>query len=331
MMPKERRQSSHPKPLIGITMGEPSGIGPEIILKALVQKRIRTLCQPWVIGDVTILQRAARTVKSTLKIKGYARLQSLPESADSIQVLQVSAPPQRLVLRILEQAASLAIQGKLQALVTAPIHKSSLQEAGRHYPGHTEFFAAQAGIKEVGMLMVAGPLKVMLVTTHIGIRDLPSAITQDRVRASIRLTHRALRNYFGIKIPKIAVASLNPHAGEGGLFGNEEARVIQPAVEQIQAEGILASPPLGADTAFRKTVRGEYDAVVAMYHDQALIPIKLLAFGKAVNLTVGLPFIRTSVDHGTADDLAGTGLADPGSLVAAITLAVRLTRQGKKD
>jgi 4-hydroxythreonine-4-phosphate dehydrogenase len=315
------------KPIIGITMGDPNGIGPEVVIKALNRLEVWKLCHPWVIGDEAIFQNAMALLKSPLKIKVYPKLKTRALSPKTLHLLQVTAPSQKLVIEVLKTAASLALAGKIQAIVTAPIHKSSLAESETHYAGHTEFFAAQAGVKEVGMMMVGGPLKVMLVTTHAGIRALPSLITQERVETAIRLTDRALRGYFGIRSPRIAVAALNPHAGEEGLFGYEETQVISPAIARAHRLGIRASQPLPADTAFRKAVQGEYDAVVAMYHDQALIPVKLLAFGKAVNLTVGLPFIRTSVDHGTAEDIAGKGVADPGSLIAAIQLAVRLANR----
>ncbi len=312
------------KPIIVITMGDPSGIGPEIVVKALANLEVWKICHPWVIGDETIFRNALRTFGSPLKIKVYPELKTISLSPKTLHLLQVKVPPQKLVIQILRTATSLALAGKIQAIVTAPIHKSSLAESGVQYAGHTEFFAAQAGVKEVGMMMVGGSLKVMLVTTHVGIRALPSLITRERVEMAIRLTDRALRDYFGVRTPRIAVAALNPHAGEGGLFGHEEIQAIKPAIAQAHRLGIRISQPLPADTAFRKAVQGEYDAVVAMYHDQALIPVKLLAFGKAVNVTVGLPFIRTSVDHGTAEDIAGKGVADPGSLVAAIQLAARL-------
>jgi 4-hydroxythreonine-4-phosphate dehydrogenase len=315
------------KPTIGITMGDPSGIGPEIVIKALAHPGVWKICRPWVIGDEAIFRNALRTFKSPLKIKVYPELKTISLSPQTIHLLQVKASPQKLVIEILRTAASLALAGNIQAIVTAPIRKSSMAEGGTQYAGHTEFFAAQAGVKEVGMMLVGGPLKVMLVTTHAGIRALPSLITRERVETALRLTDHALRNYFGIRAPRIAVAALNPHAGEGELFGNEETQAIRPAIAQVHSLGIRASQPLPADTAFRKAAQGEYDAVVAMYHDQALIPVKLLAFGKAVNVTVGLPFIRTSVDHGTAEDIAGKGVADPGSLIAAIKLAVRLSNR----
>ncbi len=315
------------KPIIGITMGDPSGIGPEIVVKALANPEVWKGCRPWVIGDEAIFRNALRTFGSPLKIKVYPELKTISLSPKTVHLLQVKVPPQKLVIQILRTATSLALAGKIQAIVTAPIHKSSLTEGGAQYAGHTEFFAAHAGVKEVGMMMVGGPLKVMLVTTHVGIRALPSLITRERVEMAIRLTNHALQNYFRVRAPRIAVAALNPHAGEGGLFGHEETQAIRPAIEQAHRLGIRVSQPLPADTAFRKAVRGEYDAVVAMYHDQALIPVKLLAFGKAVNVTVGLPFIRTSVDHGTAEDIVGKGVADPGSLIAAIKLAARLANR----
>jgi len=322
-----KKASAKQKPVIGITMGDPSGIGPEVVVKALATPGIWKNCQPWVIGDETVLRHAIRTLGSPLKIKKHPDLQETHLSPKTLHLLQVTAPSERLVVEILKTASSLAMSKKIQAVVTAPIHKSNLVASGRHFPGHTEFFAAQVGVKEAGMMMVGGPLKVMLVTTHVSLRDLPGLITQERVETAIRLTHQALVNYFGLKRPRIAVAALNPHAGEEGLFGLEEMKIIWPAIESARSVGMMVSPPLPADTAFRKAVQREHDAVVAMYHDQALIPVKLLAFGKAVNLTVGLPFIRTSVDHGTAEDIAGKGIANPGSLLAAIKLAVKLARR----
>jgi 4-hydroxythreonine-4-phosphate dehydrogenase len=315
------------KPIIGITMGDPSGIGPEVIVKALATPGVWKICQPWVIGDETVLQRAIQTLGLSLNIKKHPDLQETRTSPRTLPLLRVTAPSEKLVIEILKTASSLAISKRIQAVVTAPIHKSSLVASGTPYPGHTEFFAAQAGVKEVGMIMVAGPLKVMLVTTHVSLRDLPGLITRERVETAIHLTHRALVDYFGMKNPRIAVAALNPHAGEEGLFGIEEAKIIGPATESARSVGIMVSPPLPADTASRKAVKGAYDAVVAMYHDQALIPVKLLAFGRTVNLTVGLPFIRTSVDHGTAEDIAGKGVAHPGSLIAAIKLAAQLAHR----
>ncbi|MGH7274891.1 MAG: PdxA family dehydrogenase, partial [Nitrospiria bacterium] len=193
------------KPLIGITMGDPSGIGPEIVVKALANAGIWKICRPWVIGDKTVLRTAARMIGSPLTVKDYPNLRSGPCPPKTILLLQVKAPPRKLVIQTLKTAASLAIAAKIQAVVTAPIHKSSLEDAGTRYPGHTEYFAAQAGVKDVGMILVGGPLKVMLVTTHIGMRDLPSLITQERVLVAIRLTKAVMQNYFGVKVPRIVV------------------------------------------------------------------------------------------------------------------------------
>jgi 4-hydroxythreonine-4-phosphate dehydrogenase len=199
--------------------------------------------------------------------------------------------------------------------------------AGCHYPGHTELLADLTQATESGMMIIGGPLKIMFVTTHVAIKDLPSLLTQDKIEKGIRLAHLALTTLFGIKKPKIGIAALNPHAGEHGLFGDEESRVILPATRAAQAKGILASDPMPADTLFGKAAKGNYDGVVALYHDQGLIPLKLVAFGTCVNLTVGLPIIRTSVDHGTAFDIVGKGIADPGSLIEAVTLAAALAQR----
>jgi 4-hydroxythreonine-4-phosphate dehydrogenase len=222
------------------------------------------------------------------------------------------------------------------AIVTAPISKEALHAAGYPYPGHTELLAELTGAKEVGMLMVSPPrskkdsgLRILLATTHLALRDLPDRLTRKRVRTAIRLAHEAARKYFGFRRPRLAVTGLNPHAGEGGLFGREEEEIIRPAVEQARREGIPVSGPFPADSLIRQAFEGKYDLVVAMYHDQALIPIKLLGFGRAVNVTVGLPFIRTSPDHGTAYDIAGKGIADPSSLVEAIRLAVDFSAKKK--
>jgi 4-hydroxythreonine-4-phosphate dehydrogenase len=227
------------------------------------------------------------------------------------------------------KAVRLAQLGCLDAIVTGPINKEAINLAGYDYPGHTEMLADLTRSRESGMMILGGPLKIMFVTTHVAVKHLPASLTTKRIGKAIRLAHKALREYFGVKKPKIGVAAFNPHAGEHGLFGNEEQRVILPACRQARARGINASDPLPADTLFGKAARGAYDGVVAMYHDQGLIPLKLLAFGRCVNLTIGLPIIRTSVDHGTAYDIAGRGTADPGSMVEAITLAARLVKRRK--
>jgi len=218
----------------------------------------------------------------------------------------------------------LASAGHVAGMVTAPINKEALHLAGHPYPGHTELLAHLTKAKQVGMMLLGGPLKILLVTTHQALRLVPETLTTPRVFRAIQLAHRAMQSYFQITRPRIGVAALNPHAGEHGLFGNDERAVIAPAVRRATRAGIRATDPLPADTLFGAAVRGEYDVVVAMYHDQGLIPLKTVAFGRCVNLTVGLPIIRTSVDHGTAYDIVGKGRADHHSLLEAITLAARL-------
>jgi 4-hydroxythreonine-4-phosphate dehydrogenase len=227
----------------------------------------------------------------------------------------------------IKKAVELAQLGCIDGMVTAPINKEAINMAGCYFSGHTELLADLTKTQDSGMMIVGGPLRIMFVTTHVAIKELPSLLTQAKIEKAIRLAHAALRDLFGIKKPRVGVAALNPHAGEHGLFGDEEARVIFPAARAAQAQGICASDPLPADTLFGKAARGDYDGVVALYHDQGLIPLKLVAFGTCVNLTVGLPIIRTSVDHGTAFDIVGKGIADPGSLVEAIALAATLAKR----
>jgi 4-hydroxythreonine-4-phosphate dehydrogenase len=223
---------------------------------------------------------------------------------------------------------------RVAAIVTAPISKEALHAAGYPYPGHTELLAELGGVKEVGMLMVSPSrskknpgLRILLVTTHLAMRDVPQRLTRERVQTAIRLAHDAAVRLFKIRRPRLAVTGLNPHAGEGGLFGHEEDEIIRPAVEAARHDGIPVVGPKPADSLIRQAFEGKYDLVIAMYHDQALIPIKLLGFGRAVNVTVGLPFVRTSPDHGTAYDIAGKGIADPGSLIEAIRMAVSLSKK----
>jgi len=222
------------------------------------------------------------------------------------------------------KAVDLAQRGIIDALVTGPINKEAINLAGYHYPGHTELLADLTRSKEVGMMIMGGPLKIMFVTTHVAIRRLPDALNANGIFRAIRLADRAMREYFGIAKPRIGVAALNPHAGEGGLFGEDERLNILPASRRARRMGIDASDPLPADTLFGKAGRGEFDAVVAMYHDQGLIPLKMVSFGECVNMTVGLPIIRTSVDHGTAFDIVGKGIAECGSLLEALIMAARL-------
>lgn len=318
-------------------MGDPAGIGPEVVAKALALPRVRRLCRPLVIGSAEVLQRTVKTLRVPLTVVSVAGPERLRPGARALPVLDplehplgsfkvgvAAAKTGAASVSFISTAVRLAEQGTVDAMVTAPINKEAMHLAGFKYPGHTELLADLTHSTDVGMMILGGPLKIMFVTTHVAMRDLPQKLTVATVLKGIRLADRALRECFRIRKPKIGVAALNPHAGESGIFGDEEQTVIAPAVAGARRAGIAASDPLPADTLFGKAARGAYDGVVAMYHDQGLIPLKLLAFGTCVNMTVGLPIIRTSVDHGTAYDIAGKGVAEPGSLVEAITLAATL-------
>jgi 4-hydroxythreonine-4-phosphate dehydrogenase len=342
---KKSRVVHKSKPLLGITMGDPAGIGPEVIAKALAGTKLRRVCFPLVIGSLPVMQQTVKRLRLKLDVRsveGHDRnalrtnqiavLDPLEQPLGSFKVGVAAPETGAASVAFIKRAVHLAQIGCIDGMVTAPINKEAINMAGCHFPGHTELLADLTHTQESGMMIIGGPLRIMFVTTHVAIRDLPSLLTQAKIEKGIRLAHLALTTLFGIKKPRIGVAALNPHAGEHGLFGDEEARFILPAAHAAQAKGILASDPLPADTLFGKTARGDYDGVVALYHDQGLIPLKLVAFGTCVNLTVGLPIIRTSVDHGTAFDIVGKGVADPGSLIEAVRLAAELAtkRQSQK-
>ncbi len=328
------------KPVLGITMGDPAGIGPEVIAKALAGPTLRRLCVPIVVGSLPVMQRTLKALKlkvAAVAVDGHnqtarlgagriAVLDPLERSLGLFKQGVAAAKTGAASVAFIKKAVHLAQIGCIDAVVTAPINKEAINLAGCHYPGHTELLADLTDTPDSGMMIVGGPLRIMFVTTHVAIKDLPRLLTKAKIEKGIRLAHRALTELYGIRRPRIGVAALNPHAGEHGLFGDEERRVVLPAARAAQARGILASDPMPADTLFGKAAKGQYDGIVALYHDQGLIPLKLVAFGTCVNLTVGLPIIRTSVDHGTAFDIVGKGLADPGSLIEAVTLAATLVK-----
>ena len=337
---KQNKPSREPRPLLGITMGDPAGIGPEVIAKALALAKVRRLCRPIVIGSFPVMQQAVKSLKLKMNVIRVEGHDPKPPRLSDLAVLDPLDRPLGRFSRgvaavetgaasvlFIEKAVELAQLGCIDGIVTAPINKEAINMAGCHFPGHTELLADLTKTEESGMMIIGGPLRIMFVTTHVAIKDLPTLLTQAKIEKAIRLAHLALKDLFGIKKPRVGVAALNPHAGEHGLFGDEEERVILPAARAAQSQGIRASDPLPADTLFGKAARGDYDGVVALYHDQGLIPLKLVAFGTCVNLTVGLPIIRTSVDHGTAFDIVGKGIADPGSLIEAITLAAALANK----
>ena len=316
------------KPTVAITMGDPVGVGPEIVLKALGSRRVRRVANPVVIGDEALLTSLA----GRLKLKAPAKGTVVSLSGLDPRALKPGRPTlktSRAMIGYVEEAVAMALEGRVQAVVTAPIGKESARKAGFAFPGHTEFIAHLTGAKDFAMMLGGKNLKVVLVTIHEPLKRVPGLVTGPLVYKTIRVTDRAFRRYFGFKRPRIAVAGLNPHAGEGGAFGDEEKRAIAPAVKKARKAGINAVGPIAPDTVFYRAVRkGEFDCVVCMYHDQGLGPLKLLHFEDGVNVTLGLPIIRTSPDHGTAYDIAWTGKASPESMIAAIETAAKMVQAG---
>jgi 4-hydroxythreonine-4-phosphate dehydrogenase len=324
-------------PLLALTMGDPAGIGPEIVVKALRDPRVGQICRPLVIGDRRILARAADWCGGGPPFADVSDPALLP-AAGQIAVLdrcnaaphdcppgQISACAGAAAVDYVVTACDLALGGQVAGIVTAPLNKAAMHAAGHHYAGHTELLAERTGATAVGMLLVSPQLRVVHVSTHVALAEAIARVRRDRVLATIALAHESCQA-LGIARPRIAVAGLNPHAGEGGLFGDHEAREIAPAVAQARARGWDVSDPQPPDTVFLRASRGTWDIVVAMYHDQGHIPMKVLAFDEGVNVSVGLPIVRTSVDHGTAFDIAGRGTASERSMLAAITVAVQLVR-----
>jgi len=327
------------RPTVAVTAGEPAGIGPELLAMLAARHREQPFAARLVfVGDRELLaQRAARIGAAAHYADFDAASFGAPAAAIEVWHQPVAAPVRpghpdptnaQSVRTMLLQAADACATGAFDALVTAPVQKSVLQDAGIAFPGHTEFFAARTHTPRVVMLLVGGGLRVALVTTHLPLAAVPAAITRDAVEATIVILARGLATQFGIAAPRIAVCGLNPHAGEGGHLGREEIDVIAPAIAAARAQGIAVDGPVPADTVFAPAIAKRFDAVVAMYHDQGLPVLKAAGFGHGVNVTLGLPFIRTSVDHGTALDLAadaeGARSADPGSLFAAVDLAIEL-------
>ena len=317
-------------------MGDPGGVGPEVVAKVLRDPAVRKICIPIVLANSFIMER-------TIRLLGYAgRLREIasPEEAQSsgrfIQLIDpgiegLSGIPQKRATALggkasvscIRKAVDFALRREVDAIVTAPISKESLKMAGFPWPGHTEMLAEFSRVKQYAMMLVGGSLRIILVTIHVPLRDVPRLLTRQKILTVIRLAKEAC-HVFGIRNPKIGVAGVNPHAGEAGMFGDEERKQILPAVRQAQREQIPVSGPYPPDTIFYRAMRGEFDIVVCMYHDQGLIPLKMSAFDKGVNVTIGLPFVRTSPDHGTAYDIAWEGRANPSSMVEAVLLAAKL-------
>lgn len=331
-------------PVIGITMGDPAGIGPEIIIKALGDREIYNICRPVVLGDSEVLSSTISKASQNMSLHTITS----PSEAEAVQgridLLAISGLRAQAVLPgkpIVEggnamveyviKAVDMCMNGLLGAMVTCPISKVLMHRAGYLYDGHTQLIARLTNTDAYVMMLAGERLRVALVTIHCALKDVPAILNMEMVYETIRITARALRDDFGLENPHVAVAALNPHAGESGLFGSEEEEIISPAVNRARDNGLNVVGPFPSDTLFYNAASGQFDAVVAMYHDQGLIPLKLLHFSDAVNVTLGLPIIRTSVDHGTAYDIAGTWQADASSLKAAIKMAAMMVRNRLKN
>ncbi len=326
------------RPILAITLGDPAGIGPEVVLKALGHGKVFDICRPLVVGDSGVLKRAAAWLEIEPRFERIAEIGSGGYAEGTVPLLdlanvelaeapvgQVSAGAGRAAVEYVMRACDLAMAGQVEAVVTAPLNKEAMHRAGFLYPGHTELLAERTGAERVSMLLVGPALRVVHVSTHVSLEEAIRRVTPARVLEVIELAHRSCR-MLGIEAPRIAVAGLNPHASENGLFGMQEAEQIQPAIEMARARGWTVSDPQPPDTVFLRATRGEFDIIVAMYHDQGHIPMKLLAFDSGVNVSIGLPVLRTSVDHGTAFDIAGTGQASEESMLAAIRVAVTMAQ-----
>jgi len=331
--PRQRRSL----PRIAVTMGDPAGIGPEVVLKAVAEEEIQRVCVPIIIGDAQLLAHTARKLDLQSGYDIVRAGETFPElpvepiiyHLDNINgVIESgveSAAAGKAAGEYIEAAVELCAAGSVDAIATAPINKRSLFLGGYSFPGHTEFLAHLTGTEEFAMAFVAANLRIVLISTHVPLAEAIRMVQRDLIVRTVNLTNRELKRW-GVERPRLAVAALNPHGAEGGLFGMEETSEIAPAVEACRTvDDINVEGPYSADTVFLRASRGEFDAVIACYHDQAMIPVKCLSFGEAVNVTLGLPFIRTSVDHGTAFDIAGKGIAEHSSMVAAIKLAADLS------
>jgi 4-hydroxythreonine-4-phosphate dehydrogenase len=326
-------------PVVGITMGDPAGIGPEIILKALRDPGGKRGYIPLVFGDPHVMEKArgllddppsvvaTNEVLGDVKGGGVLVVPSTEEDLSSITWGRLDERAGRAQYDFICRAVSMALEGNIDAVVTSPINKQGLKLAGVPFPGHTEMLAHMTGSNRVAMMLVGPKLRVVPATLHLPLSVAIKTLSVELIHQTVITVHKGLCELFSIAVPRIGVCGLNPHAGDGGIFGREESDLISPAIELCREQGICVEGPLPPDSAFSMAMEGRYDAVVAMYHDQGLIPVKLIHRGEAVNLTLGIPIIRTSVDHGTAYDIAGKGVAREESLIAALELAAELARK----
>ncbi len=327
------------RPLIALTMGDPAGIGAEISLKALLESEVYAICRPLVIGTLTVLEQMRDVLRSAQRLQPVAAPtagQYVPGTVDVLDLSTEHPGPFPLgiatkeggaaAVAYVERAIALATAGEIDAIATAPLNKEAMRAAGFPYDGHTELLAVKTGTKVYTMMLASGDFRVFHVSTHVSLRGAIERAKKARVLQVIELAYREIER-LGVAAPRLAVAGINPHAGEHGLFGDEEIHEIGPAVEEARARGWNVSGPWSPDTVFARAKRGDFDGVVAMYHDQGHIPFKMTEFDMGVNVTVGLPIIRTSVDHGTAYDIAGKGVADAKNMVQAVRLAADMARR----
>ncbi len=327
------------RPLLAITLGDPAGVGPEVTLKAMAEREVYDWCRPLVVGDTRILRRDNDALGLTgLHLRSITSVEDARFEPGTIDVIDLgNADPRdcpwgeitsvagRAAVEYVLHGADLALAGRVDAIVTAPLNKEAMQRAGYHWAGHTELLAEHTGSGKITMMLTSRELRVLHVSTHVSLREAIDRVTHPRVVEVIHLAQQGLQS-LGIERPRIAVAGLNPHAGENGLFGQEEIEIIMPAIEQARSEGVTVVGPLPPDTIFWRARKGEFDGVIAMYHDQGHIPMKLLGFDQGVNVSIGLPIIRTSVDHGTAFDIAGRGIARHESMVEALRVAAQMAQ-----
>ena len=312
------------KPAIAITIGDCNGIGPEIVLKSVSDPSVRRLCSPVLVGPVYAFEFYAKRLR--MQLPSYPIVESSALSMSQIRPGFVSAKAGRAAAQAIETAVQLAEAGIVRAIVTAPVSKHALHRAHVRFPGHTEMLQRLTGAKRVAMMLVSATMRVGLVTIHVPVKRISSLLTRKLLRQRIEVIHKALVQDWRIKKPRIAVLALNPHAGEAGDIGTEDRRIIAPVVLHLASTTMNIKGPFPADAFFARNMPHDFDAVIAMYHDQGLIPLKMSAQGRAVNVSAGLPIVRTSPDHGTAFDIAGKGIADPGSIIEAIKLAVLIAR-----
>ena len=323
-------------PVIAVTIGDPCGIGPEVVAKALAQREVRDLCLPLVVGNIAVMSEAVALANSSIQIRDVLDPRNIDPSPDTISVMdphnlssedivpgKVSATAGKASMEWAELAARLCLNGVAQAMATAPVNKEAAAAAGYRQIGHMELLQSLTSAPQVATMLLSGTLRVVHLTTHRSLRRACDEVTRDNVLAKLKLTHHSFQQW-GFTHPRIGVAALNPHASDGGLLGDEEATAITPAIEEAQAQGIDATGPVPADTIFNQAIGGDYDAVLCMYHDQGHIAIKVHGFERSVSVNLGLPLIRTSVDHGTAFDIAGKGIAQAVSMAEAIKLAASL-------